>query len=158
MNRLIAMGLLLLGLAAGVPTLAEGSSDVTYVNGTAVGMREGAAGQLDTTAAKELKFQAGPVELAVPYEQMTRVEYREENRFKLGVAGTIVVGILKAREKVHTVTITWKDDQDTVNVATLEMTRERAMGLLDVLRARAHTVPTVCEAKFNRTCAEGKSD
>lgn len=43
MNRLIAMGLLLLGLAAGVPTLAEGSSDVTYVNGTAVGMREGAA-------------------------------------------------------------------------------------------------------------------
>lgn len=113
---------------------------------------------MDTTAAKELKFQAGPVELAVPYEQMTRVEYREENRFKLGVAGTIVVGILKAREKVHTVTITWKDDQDTVNVATLEMTRERAMGLLDVLRARAHTVPTVCEAKFNRTCAEGKSD
>jgi hypothetical protein len=133
---------------------AETGADATYVSGTAAGMKEGATGRLDTTAAKELKFQAGSAELSVPYEQMTRVEYREENRFKLGVAGTIVVGILKAREKVHTVTITWKDDKDTPNVATLEMTRERATGLLDVLKARAHAVPTVCEAKFNRTCAK----
>jgi hypothetical protein len=158
MKRLIAMGLCVVVLAAGVRVQAEAGTDVTYVGGTAPGIREGAAGKLDTSAVKELKFQAGAEELSVPYEQMTRVEYREENRFKLGVAGTIVVGILKAREKVHTVTITWKDDKGTPNVATLEMTRERATSLLDVLKARSHAVPTVCEAKFNRTCAQGKSD
>jgi hypothetical protein len=158
MKRLIAMGLCGVLLAAGVSVFAENGADVTYVGGTAAGMREGAAGRLDTTEVKELKFHAGAAELSVPYERMTRVEYREENRFKLGVAGTIVVGILKAREKVHTVTITWTDDKDTSNVATLEMTRERAVGVLDVLKAKTHVVPTVCEAKFNRTCAQPKQD
>ncbi|HKF50243.1 MAG TPA: hypothetical protein VKB38_22975 [Terracidiphilus sp.] len=153
MKRLIAMGLCVLVLAAVVPANAENGADVTYVAGTAPGINEGAAGKLDTTAAKELKFQSGTTELEVPYEQMTKVEYREQNRFRLGVAGTIVVGILKAREKVHTVTITWKDDKDTPNVATLEMSREKATALLDVLKAKTHAVPTVCEAKFNETCA-----
>jgi hypothetical protein len=158
MKRLIAMGLCLVVLATAVEAYAVDAADVTYVRGTAAGMREGDAGRLDTTEAKELKFHAGAAELSLPHERMTRVEYREENRFKLGVAGTIVVGILKAREKVHTVTITWSDDKDTANVATLEMTREKAVGVLDILKAKTHVVPTVCEAKFNRTCAQGKQD
>ena len=156
MKRLIAVCCCAVVLAAGVRAYAADTADVTYLNGTASGIKDGSAGRLDTTAATELKFQAGAAALAVPYEQVTRVEYREENRFKLGVVGTIVVGILKAREKVHTVTITWKDDKDTPNVATLEMPREKAMGLVDVLKARTHTVPTVCEAKFNETCAQVK--
>ena len=154
MKRLIAVGLCVVVLAAGAPARAADGADVTYTGGTAPGIREGAPGTPDTTAVKELKFHSGAAELSVPYEQMTRVEYREENRYKLGVAGTVIVGILKAREKVHTVTITWADDKDTTNVATLEMSREKATGLLDVLKAKTHAVPTVCEAKFNKTCAK----
>jgi hypothetical protein len=156
MKRLIAMGLCSVMLASCVHAYAVDGADVTYRGGTAPGIKESAAGKLDTTAAKDLNFQAGAVELSMPYEQMTRVEYREENRFKLGVVGTVVVGILKAREKVHTVTITWTDDKDASNVATLEMTRERAIGLMDILKARTHAVPTVCEAKFNESCAKPK--
>jgi hypothetical protein len=158
MNRLIAGCLCAVVLAAGVRVYAADGADVTYFGGTAPGIKEGAAGRLDVTDAKELKFQAGSTQLSVPYENVTQVEYREENRFKLGVVGTAVVGILKAREKVHTVTITWKDDKDTASVATLEMTKDRATGLLDILKARTHAVPSVCEARFNRTCMQGKSD
>jgi hypothetical protein len=158
MKRLIAVGFCGILLAAGVPAHGQNGADVTYLGGTAAGMREGAAGRLDTTDAKDLTFHSGAADLAVPYERMTRVEYREENRFKLGVAGTIVVGIVKAREKVHTLTISWTDEKDAANVATLGMTRERAVGVLDVLKAKTHVVPTVCEAKFNRTCAQPKQD
>jgi hypothetical protein len=154
MRRLIAVGLCVAVLAVGARAFAEEAADATYIGGTVPEMREGATGKLDTTVAKELRFNAGAAGLAVPYERMTRVEYREVNRFKLGVVGTIVVGIVKAREKVRTVTITWKDDKDTPNVATLEMSREKASALLDVLRARAHVMPSVCEAKFNETCAK----
>ncbi|HEY3705751.1 MAG TPA: hypothetical protein VGL22_11855 [Terracidiphilus sp.] len=158
MKRLIAMSLLVVLVGAGVRVHAEDGADMTYISGTVAGMKEGTAGSLDMTAVKELRFHAGAEELSVPFERMTRIEYREENRFRLGVVGTIVVGIVKAREKVHTVTITWTDDKGTPNVATLGMTRERAVNVLDVLKARTHVVPTACEAKFNRSCVQPKKD
>ena len=152
MKRLIAAGMCAAMLVAGVGAHAAEGADVTYLGGTTAGIKEGSAGKLDMTVANELKFHTGAVELGVPYEQMTRVEYREQNRFRLGVAGSILVGMLKAREKVHTVTITWADDKETAHVATLEMPQERARALLDVLKAKTHAVPTVCEEKFNQSC------
>lgn len=153
MKRLIAIGLMTVVALAGARLWAADSADVTYRSGTVPGMKEGDAGKLDMTMADALKFQAGVAELSVPYEKVTRIEYREQNRFRLGVVGTIVVGMLKAREKVRTVTITWMDDKDTANVATFEMPKEKVAGLLDVLKARTHIVPSVCEAKFNESCA-----
>lgn len=153
MKRLIAAALMLTLAAPGMTAIAEDTPDVTYVSGTVPGIKEGVTGKLDTTVADDLKFQAGAAEFSVPYSEVTRIEYREQNRFRLGVVGTIVVGMLKAREKVRTVTITWKDGRDIRNVVTLEMKKERAVALLDVLRARTRIVPSVCEAKFNESCA-----
>jgi hypothetical protein len=154
MKRLIAMGLCAALLAAGARVYAEDGQDAGYVGGSVPGIKEGTAGKLDMTAANGLKFQAGATELSIPYGQMSRIEYREQNRFRLGVVGTIVVGIVKAREKVRSVTITWRDDKDAANVVTLEMGKEKAMASLDVLRARTHIEPSVCEAKFNASCAK----
>jgi hypothetical protein len=153
MRRLIAVGLCAVMLAVGARAFAEDAGDVTYVGGTVPGMKEGAAGKLDMTALNALMFRAGAEELAAPYGELTRVEYREQNRFRLGVAATIVVGILKARDKVHTVTISWTNEKDPPNVVILEMPKDKARILLEVLRAR---VPEL-KAKAPEECTRGLS-
>lgn len=152
MKRLIAIALMMALVIPGITVWAEETADVTYMSGTVPGIKEGVAGKLDTTVADDLKFQAGAVEFSIPYAKVTRIEYRERNRFRLGVAATIAVGIVKARHKVHTVTVTWNDDKDIANVVTLEMPKGRAAALLSVLRARTSRVPTVCEERFHSSC------
>lgn len=152
MKRLIAIVLMIAVTAPGITVWAEETADVTYMSGTVPGIKEGVAGKLDTTVADDLKFEAGAAEFSIPYAKVTRIEYREQNRFRLGVAATIVVGIVKARHKVHTVTITWNDDKDIANVVTLEMPKARAESLLTVLRARTSRVPSVCEERFHSSC------
>ncbi len=150
MKRLIVVSLVLWMAGGSVWAGAEERGDTIYRGGTVAGLQEGAEGRVDTTAADALKFRSGIVEVSIPYGQMTRIEYREQNRFRLGVVATIVVGMLKAREKVHQVTITWTNDRDPANVVTLEMTRQEAVALLHVLNARA---PAGCTSGLNSTCS-----
>jgi hypothetical protein len=146
---MIALGLCIALFMPAARAFTEDAPDAAYVGGTVPGIKEGATGSLDMTPATELKFRAGSAEASIPYAEITKVEYREQNRFRLGVAATVVVGIVKARAKVHTVTITWTNDQHTKNVATLELSKERARTLLDVLNARA---PSACTRGFNSNC------
>ena len=80
-------------------------------------------------------------DISIPYAAIKRYEYKEENRFHLGVVPAIAVGALKARAKRHLITIDWKDEADVAQTVTFEMTKDRAQGLMKVLEARA---PEAC--------------
>jgi len=123
--------------------------DVEYVNGTVKGLPDGAMGSLDTSGKEALEFRSAGGQFSVPYGEITRVICREENRFRLGVLPAIAVGLLKARSKRHFVTIEWEHSEGSSDVVTLDASKEKALGLVAVLRARA---PQGCRERPGQTC------
>jgi len=148
-----AIGVLLL-MAMGIPALAADGPGVQYVNGTAQGVKEGSFGTVDTNAAKALEFHAGGAGFSIPYDGVIVYKYREENRFRLGVLPAIAVGIVKARSKRHLLTIAWKDGQGVAEVVTLEGSKDDALGLVALLRARAPNAD--CGNRMRPPCGADK--
>jgi hypothetical protein len=139
LNRSVAVMSLL--LVCGGAMRAE-QVDVTYVCGTIQAISAEASSKLDTTSPSALELQAGTSQTAIPYAAITGYEYREENRFRLGVLPAIAVGALKARTKRHLITITWKDEAGVAQTATFDATRDGGAGLVKVLEARAPQATT----------------
>ena len=135
MNRLLTTVLFI--TLCGITVLRAEQVEVTYLSGTVRALPAQAAGKLDITIPAALELEAGASRIDIPYAAIDGYEYREENRFRLGVLPAIAVGALKAREKRHLLTITWKDEAAIAQTATFQMTRDRAEGLIKVLDARA---------------------
>ena len=150
MHRWMA-ALLMLGLTTTAAMYAQ-QPDVEYVTGTVKGLSDGATGTVDMSSPQTLEFRAGSGQYSIPYEEITSVKCREENRFRLGVLATIAVGMLKARSKRHFVTIEWKHADDPTAVVTLDAPKEKARGLAAVLRARA---PHACTVGSAQPCGFG---
>ena len=138
--RIAVLGLLALILVTTIPVRAD-DLGVTYVNGTIKAITENASGAFDTASSVALQFQSGQVQIAIPYNSIKTYDYKEENRFRLGVLATIGVSLVKARSKRHLITIGWKDESGSAQTATFETTRDRAQGLEKILQARA---PQAC--------------
>ncbi len=141
--------MLLLGFTTTTAMYAQ-QPDVEYVTGTARGLTEGAMGTVDMSSPQTFDFHAGSGQFSIPYEEITNVKCREENRFRLGVLAAIAVGLLKARSKRHFVTIEWKHGNDPTAVVTLDAPREKARGMAAVLRARASFA---CRSGVSTTCS-----
>jgi hypothetical protein len=137
MMKRVTASLLSVVMLMSVSAMAMDGPEVQYVNGTAPGVKEGSVGMVDTSVATALEFHAGATGFSIPYEGISVYKYREENRFRLGVLATIAVGIVKARSKRHLLTITWKDSNGVAEVVTLEASKDEAIGLVALLRARA---------------------
>jgi hypothetical protein len=150
MHRWMA-ALLMLGLTTTAAMYAQ-QPDVEYVTGTVKGLSDGATGTVDMSSPQTLEFRAGSGQFSIPYEEITSVKCREENRFRLGVLATIAVGMLKARSKRHFVTIEWKHADDLPAVVTLDAPRQKARGMAAVLRARA---PHACASGPGQSCGFG---
>jgi len=140
MLRRIVMAMLLIGVW-GIPAVLAEQVEVTYLSGTVKAISAEAASKLDTTTPTGLELEAGTTHISIPYAAIKRYEYKEENRFHLGVLPAIAVGALKARAKRHLITIDWKDEADVAQTVTFEMTKDLAQGLMKVLEARA---PEAC--------------
>ena len=146
-------GLVVMGMLSGVPAVALEGPEAQYVNGTAAGVKEGVTGMLDTTVATALEFHAGAAGFSIPYDGVKVYKYREENRFRLGALPAIAVGMLKARSKRNLVTISWKDASGVAQVVTLETSKDDALGLVALLRARS---TAACQARVGPPCANGE--
>lgn len=120
----------------------------TYINGTVTTLSENTSGTFDTGSSLALELHFGKEQISIPYVRVRRCSYREENKFRLGVLATIVVGLLKARTKNHFVTLTWNDGE-AMQVLTLETPKQSAIGLVEVIRARA---PEACKPKAGGGC------
>ena len=148
--RKLMMGALLFGvLSSWTTAYAVETGDVEYVNGTVKGLKDGAMGSLDASGRDALEFHSASGQFSVPYEEIKRVKCREENRFRLGPLPAIAVGLLKARSKRHLVTIEWENSDGRSDVVTLDASRDKALGLLEVLRARA---PQGCPGRPGQSC------
>lgn len=148
--RKLIVGVLLFGvLSTWMTAYAVETGDVEYVNGTVKGVPDGTMGSLDTSGKEVLEFRSAAGQFSVPYEEIKRVRCREENRFRLGVLPAIAVGLLKARSKRHFVTIEWEHPGGPSDVVTLDASKEKARGLLAVLRARA---PQGCPDRPGQGC------
>ncbi len=147
MRKMMAI-LLVLGLGVTAVAAAQ-EPDVEYVNGTVQGWKDGASGTLDMSSPQSLEFHSGSNRFSIPYAEITSVKYREENRFRLGVLPAIAVGLLKARSKRHFVSIAWRHEDDASDVVTLDASKEKARGLMAVLRERA---PKACPRRPGQTC------
>ena len=146
-------GLVLMVMLLSLPAVALEGPEAQYVNGTAAGVNEGVTGMLNTTVPMALEFHAGAAGFSIPYDQVKVYKYREENRFRLGVLPTIAVGLLKARSKRNLVTISWKDASGVAQVATFETSKEDALGLLALLRARS---TEACRMNAGPRCTNGE--
>jgi hypothetical protein len=140
MRKILLMGLVLMTAAA---SLAVTRDEVAYLGGTSSVMKAGDVGTLDTANATDLVFSTLNGRLAMPYESLQRVEYRNEVAYHLGVAPAIVVGLLKKRERRHMFTLTYSDKDGVKQVASFEVSKDSAPTLLTVLGARA---PKACVA------------
>ena len=151
--RKLMLGFMLLGLSS-ISTAAFGvdTGDVEYVNGTIKGLGEGDMGSLNTSRPDALEFHASSGQFSIPYEDITTVRCRVENRFRLGVLPAIAVGLLKARTKRHFVTIEWKQADGPPDVVTLDASKVKAQGLVAVLRARAQQA---CPERPGQICSFG---
>ena len=148
MKRAIA-GLVLAAMLMSAPAMAMDGPEAHYLNGTAQGVKEGSIGTVDTTVAKELTFHAGAEGFSIPYDSVKFYRYQEEKRFRLGVLPAIAVGLVKARSLRHLVTISWKREAGVAEVVTLEASKDDALGLIALLRARA---PRACAAIKGPAC------
>ncbi|MGO9323846.1 MAG: hypothetical protein ACLP07_04745 [Terracidiphilus sp.] len=137
MKKLAAVALVMAAALGAVSASALEGEDITYVSGTAQSVNEGTVGRVDTSSAVALEFHSGTGKFSIPYTRITMYQYREESKFHLGVLPAIAVGLFMPWAKLHFVTITWHGEQDTAEVATLELSKSGSEALLALLRARA---------------------
>lgn len=121
----------------GMPLWGLEGGHVLYMNGTVQGVAAGAEGTLDATVAAGLEFHSKAGEFSIPYAQMNECEFHSEVKVHLGVAPAIAVALVKKRAKNYFLTITWQAKDDVPQVATLELSKTEAQGLLPILQARA---------------------
>jgi hypothetical protein len=153
MKKILAIILCVAALFAGHPVWAEDGIAALYANGTVPAIKSGTTGTLDSTSADALVFHSGTGGFSIPYSKITAARFHEENRFRLGVLPAIAVGLLKARAKRYTVTITWTDERGLAQVAEFEMPRQPSMALVTLVRLRA---PQVCAPKL--ACVNNQFD
>ena len=135
--RVMLAALVTLVLAS--PALASGveGTAVMYVGGTVPNVTEGQVGRLDTTVDRNLVFEYGSSRVEIPYASMQRYQYTQRLARRLGVAGTIAVGIVKRRQRRHIVEVYFRDASGVNQVAVFEVSKDRAAPVVAVLNARA---------------------
>jgi hypothetical protein len=149
-HKTIAVAAILAMIGWDTSAFALNGFEVTYVTGTVQGANQGIAGVLENTAANELHFQGNASEFSIPYTKIRSYQYREETRFHLGVLPAIAVGMVKARSKIHTVSIAWQGERGVSEVVTLQMSKHTAEGLMTLLRARAERA---CQPAWAKSCS-----
>jgi hypothetical protein len=125
---------------------------VTYTTGTVEGARQGVGGVLENTEAAGLRFQGDGNSFLIPYARIRSYQYREETKYRMGILPMIALGLVKARSKVHSVTISWQGDRGVPEVVRLEMSRHTAEELMAILRVRAERA---CQPSWAKSCSAG---
>jgi hypothetical protein len=137
MKKLVA---LLVMFACCIPAFADFSwvegSDVRYVGGTANGFAPDTMGHLDTTSPGELVFVSANGKISMPYEAITKFNYREEVAHHYGVIGATLIGLLKARRQQHFFDIAYRDPSGNVQNIVLEVSKDAQVPLRATIESR----------------------
>ena len=137
MRRLIAFGLVLL---LSLPAAAANAGRVKYAGGTVPGVNIGTGGTVDTTAETSLTFEYAGNKLLIPYASIESFDHSEVVARHLGVLPTIVVGLIKARQRRHFFRISYRGSNDVAQVVVFEVPKQMPLPLQAVLVARTARV------------------
>jgi hypothetical protein len=140
---LLIMSLLAPKASPAASVIVEGQ-DVLYVGGTLPGLREGVIGRFHTDNEKKLIFEHSAGRAEIPYEKVISYHVSQELARRLGVVATIVVVLVKHRQRRHMVEIVFLDGTGTRQAAVFEFAKGMEPTIAAVLRAR---IPPPCPPK-----------
>jgi len=146
--------LLALCLAA-APARAVEPTQATYISGSAK-IAAGTPGTLDTTSATGLLFRykdaaGAPAEIAIPYANIRSFEPRHDVVRHLGFLPALAVGLVAARQRRYTLSISYTDSAAAPEVAIFEMPEREQRTLQTILHGRA---PQSCAvSQWSAACA-----
>ena len=111
-------------------------TDVRYVGGTANGFAPDTMGRLDTTSPAELVFTSANGKINIPYEAITKFNYRQEYAHHYGFVAATVIELLKARRQQHFIDIAYRDATGNVQSIVLEVSKDAEAPLRSAIQAR----------------------
>ena len=124
-----------LGICAVSARAQSGGGDVVYEGGTA-GVPAGTTGRLDLSAAEGMRFVSSMPAMVIPYERIENFEVRKDVKEHLGFFPAMFIGMVAAREHVYRVALHYRDASDKEQAAVLQVGRNQAITLVELLRAR----------------------
>lgn len=151
MTRYIA-ATLILAMLAPTALMAVGSDKAAYYGGSSAifsGAKEPVEGSLDTvdTQALILRISKKPYagqELRIPYAMIEDLEYGQKAGRRVGAAigYTVLLGplgllTLFSKKRNHFLTVAYKDDAGTDQVAILELGKDIVRATLPIVKARS---------------------
>jgi hypothetical protein len=102
-----------------------------------VGSVHAASGQQVQLPASLIFHSPGQPDIAMPYDRITQFGARQQVAHHLGVVTFIVVGMVRARQQRHFLTVAFTDTQGAAQVSTFEVNKDLPDLLLPVLEIRA---------------------
>jgi phosphatidylglycerophosphate synthase len=153
-TAMLGIGVMAMGLAARNAFAIE-PDHAAYGGGTA-GIATDTPGKLDATSPTALLFQykaatGVPAEIALPYAKIRSIESRHDVVRHLGFLPALSVGLVAARQRRYTLTITYSDSSDAVQVAIFQMDEREQTTLQLILKARSPQSCIVME--YANACA-----
>ena len=137
MKRLMILGLL---IALTLPLSAIEDGQVTYAGGTIAGLAPGSTGRFDTKSDTVLTFEYGSNKLAIPFTAIQSFHFSTEVTHHLGVLPAIAVGLLKARQRRHYLSISYRVADGAPQVGVFEVPKRMPPALQAILQARTRQV------------------
>lgn len=136
------------------PAFALEPGQAAYEGGTAT-ITLDTPGTLDTTSSTDLVFKykeasGAPGEVRIAYAKIRSFEPRQDVVRHLGFLPAVGVGLVAARQRRYTLTISYTDASDTVQVAIIEVAQREQLAVESILRARA---PQSCVVMPYGSCA-----
>lgn len=111
-----------------------------YIGGTVAGMAEETEGRLDTTHASTLTFTPEKKErapLAIPYDQITSIEYGQKSGRRIGVAIMVSPIALFSKKRKHFLTVSFNDAAGKEQAAVLELGKDIIRTTLTIVQTRS---------------------
>lgn len=125
-------------MAAPVTLLAKVTGqEILYVGGTIPGLPEATEGSGDLRDAENFKFSSDKGSFAIPYRNITSLEYGQKAGRRLGVALVITVWALFSKKRKHFLTIGFNDIHDKPQGVVLEIAKGRAKTFIAIIEARS---------------------
>ncbi|MBK5256396.1 MAG: hypothetical protein JJE39_10220 [Vicinamibacteria bacterium] len=135
MRKISVASVLVLAMAAG-PSEAIDKGKAMYVGGTLVGVAEKTEGPIYLKGAEKLAFMPKGSVVEVPWSRVEDVEYGQKAGRRIKTAILISPLALFGKSRKHYVTLAFKDEKDSEQVAVFEFDKDDIRMALAVIKAR----------------------
>lgn len=143
-----------LALAMSLPVVAQSDQAVTYIGGTVPNLKSETEGHLDLSEPASLAFAYPSGKLTIDFPAIESYEYSRQVVHHLGVLPAIAVGLVKARKQSHLLRITYRDVNNTTQIAVFRIPKQMPRTLLPVFEARVPQAARPCAASAYSRCLQ----